>query len=251
MDDVQLRQLKRALRPGDELRVTIDKFEPEGEKSVMHVASAELLSLSVRSNTGVERTVVPAKRSGGELPLPPPPVPTRPAPSQQPRPTSLEQEAADEHDGAGEAPHSERAKIFAEWVLTAFADVLLGGGGDGGSRDGTCVGGSGSSGSILDVAGGKGELSLHLALSGHRVTLVDPRPTSGFLSKWQRKLLRRSGQPPFTVHVMPVPKAYERTKSATITRLTSDHLTGPVCLYTGRARALWRSRRRCGRRYRK
>ena len=29
--------------------------------------------------------------------------------------------------------------------------------------------------------------------------MVDPRPNSGFLSKWQRKLLRKSGRPPFAV----------------------------------------------------
>ena len=52
---------------------------------------------------------------------------------------------------------------------------------------------------VLDVAGGKGELSLHLTLAGARVTLVDPRKNSGYLSKWQRKLLRRSGRPPFDV----------------------------------------------------
>eukprot|EP00966_Prymnesium_polylepis_P076713 1778538-Prymnesium_polylepis.1 len=74
MEDGELRQLKRSLRPGDELRVQIHAAEPEGEKSVNHVSRATVLSLSVRSNTGTERTLVPDKRQGrNELPPLPPP----------------------------------------------------------------------------------------------------------------------------------------------------------------------------------
>ena len=191
MADDELRQMKRSLRPGDELRVHIHATEPEGEKSVLHVSSATVLSLSVRSNTGEERTIVPEKRPGGELPpLPQPP---------QPKGSLVQDEEIDRHEVDG-APHTERARVFGEWVLEMFGSILdvssdSGGdvGIDGGGR------GDGSRAGILDVAGGKGELAMHLTLAGQSVTLVDPRPNSGFLSKWQRKRLRKSGQPPFRV----------------------------------------------------
>lgn len=81
---------------------------------------------------------------------------------------------------------SNRARAFASWLLSpAFGlPELLG--------EDACV---------LDVAGGKGELSLTLTMMGARSVLVDPR--EGKLSRRQRKALRRSDRVPFeTVHTM-------------------------------------------------
>ena len=182
MDDAALRELKRSLRPGDTLTVSIHAREPNGgEKACLHVQSATVTGLSIRSNTGIERMVVPQKRQAS---------PPLPADARPPAP-DLSGVSTAEGDGVhgDDAPHSERAQVFGDWVLATFAQVLQGGG-DGGEpgRHG-----------VLDVAGGKGELSLHLTLAGQRCTLVDPRPHSGYLSKWQRKRLRRSGFPPFEV----------------------------------------------------
>ena len=116
MDDVELRQLKRSLRPGDQLKVTIHASEPGGgDKACLHVRSATVIALSVRSNTGIERTVVPEKRPGGNLPPTPLPPAARSAEDSQdlPPPTTGEPDEEERHDGANEAPHTERARVHA------------------------------------------------------------------------------------------------------------------------------------------
>uniref|UniRef100_A0A0G4HX71 Methyltransferase domain-containing protein n=1 Tax=Chromera velia CCMP2878 TaxID=1169474 RepID=A0A0G4HX71_9ALVE len=52
---------------------------------------------------------------------------------------------------------------------------------------------------VLDVAGGKGELSLILTLEGIDCILVDPRTVGGKLSRRQRKQMRKSGRGSFGV----------------------------------------------------
>jgi hypothetical protein len=209
------------------------KVEPAtaSTAALHHVATGTLLSMSVRSNTGIERTrdlTPPATaasaaetssgggsdagadataRVGGAAAV-----------------KSME-EVADEgteelHEPASEAKHRERAKCFADWLVAQFPWLLegarheaaerldetveeeggVGGGGDDGVGDAAVRAAADvGKGGVLDVAGGKGELSLFLTLAGVPCTLVDPRPSSGFLSRWQRKLLRRSGKPPFEV----------------------------------------------------
>ena len=76
---------------------------------------------------------------------------------------------------------SERARVFGEWVLAKFGPRL--------QRDGLTV---------VDVAGGKGELSLLLTLEGLECVVVDPRPDCK-LSRRQRKQLRKSGTTDFAV----------------------------------------------------
>jgi hypothetical protein len=81
---------------------------------------------------------------------------------------------------------SDRATVFGAWLESPAFQLrtLLGEGA-----------------SVLDVAGGKGELTLTLTMAGVRAVLVDPR--QGKLSRRQRKALRRSDREPFEcVHAM-------------------------------------------------
>ena len=195
MPDDELRWLKRRLRMGDRLRATayaIERGISEETAPLLHVRQAELLELSLRSNTGREHTRV------AEAPMLAPGADAYSAPAgksadgdgdegdgeEADEPSSAAVDAAggdEEAHGGGEARRQDRARIFVEWVQTTFAPILA------------------SGGTVLDVAGGKGELCFHLTLAGIRCTLVDPRPSSGYLSKWQRKRLRRSGLPGFGV----------------------------------------------------
>ena len=127
MDDGALRQLKRSLRPGDALRVTVHARELAGSGSVLHVREATVLSLSVASNTG-ERRRVSLDGEPTATALPPPP-PLRPrSEAKQPPSTSTAADADPDGDdgvhGDGEAPRTERARIFGEWILRSFAHVL-------------------------------------------------------------------------------------------------------------------------------
>ena len=61
MEDDALRWFKRRLRPGDRISVTIHAIERAAnaaadEPPLCHVTNVVLLDLSIRSNTGVERT---------------------------------------------------------------------------------------------------------------------------------------------------------------------------------------------------
>ena len=187
MADDELRWLKRRLRPGDQIRAEIFATERATDESVAtlnHVRHASLLSMSLRSNTGREHTreleeteqsfSTPADNGDGE---------DGDEREDEAAPDDGDELAgsSDAHAG-GEARRQERARIFVEWILATFSNVR-----------------SGDVGSVLDVAGGRGELCFHLTLEGVRCTLVDPRPSSGYLSKWQRKRMRRSGQPAFEV----------------------------------------------------
>jgi hypothetical protein len=74
---------------------------------------------------------------------------------------------------------SPRARVLARWLLaTVGRDALARGSG------------------VLDVAGGKGEVSMALSFLGVRSTLVDPRAraSSGQLARRQRKLMRKTGR---------------------------------------------------------
>ena len=261
MDDDELRTIKQSVRPGDRLQVTVHSIEqpaaPDGT-ALLHVRTAKLLSMSLRSNTGFEHTGADhpnagnAKASGdmsgaagvsrssaggderitaASVAAPPSPPPWQPSRSEaarqarqrlanqrqvQQRQANLtakaaaatapsqpeeeggeaaageeeEEEEAEEHGASGsggEARRQERAQLFASWVTAHFPQLQA----DGDAYE--------SRGRVLDVAGGRGELSLHLTLAGVACTLVDPRPSSGFLSKWQRKMLRKSGRPSFQV----------------------------------------------------
>ena len=84
--------------------------------------------------------------------------------------------ASDEHGPSGAQAKSERARVFAVWLVGTFGHEYL-------SR------GSG----VVDVAGGRGELTFELAVT-QRVpaTLLDPRHP-GKLTKQQKALLLASG----------------------------------------------------------
>jgi hypothetical protein len=220
MPDDDLRWLKQRLRPGDMLRATVSAIERstrEGVPPLMHVSEARVLALSLRSNTGREhmrvlddaeqQPPVRAGMGGG-------PSDTRRRGRGDSGKTQdgegdegdeggegdeghedaegFEGEAGGEGgegeaggEGGGEARRQERAKLFVDWLLVTFGAAL---------RTGESGGGA-----VLDVAGGRGEVCFHLSLAGVRCTLVDPRPSSGYLAKWQRKRLRKSGQPSFGV----------------------------------------------------
>ena len=77
-----------------------------------------------------------------------------------------------------------RAAAFAEWIALTFSSA-----------------GAGAviENDIVDVAGGRGELSMALSLAGVPTLLIDPRPFSGRLSKRLRKALRKCGRPPLSV----------------------------------------------------
>ena len=203
MQDEELRSVKLSRRKGDRLRVAIHSVEDSaipGGQALLHVQSATLLSLSLRSNTGFEHTreVTHSTDETNE---------TIPASLETSGVASGEGPEGGGHggaDGGGEARRQERAELFAQWVLQQYPHLILAAARD--SRGATSLGSSGCDGhgeghtrSVLDVAGGRGELSLHLTLLGLPCTLVDPRPTSGFLSKWQRKRLRKSSRDPFRV----------------------------------------------------
>ena len=86
-------------------------------------------------------------------------------------------EADDLDDADAHATHSKqsRAPQFAAWLLATFGREML----------------SAGTG-VVDVAGGRGDLSFELALAGVRTTLVDERREVGALDRRQRKRLRRA-----------------------------------------------------------
>ena len=222
MGNDEVRQLKQQLRPGDTVSAEVFEIEPpgtDGRGPCYHIAKARIVSMNVKSNTGIQRDVAPGVEEAEQGSNPLGAVEGRSQfsgkktkrPPKAPRSTlhngheagyeaeagheaSAASEAADDdappakraapngRDGAKHNHCSERASIFGQWVIDNF---------------GAAVRASGKE--VLDVAGGKGELSLYLTLGGLKCTLVDPRESSGFLSHRQRKQLRRSGLPPFEV----------------------------------------------------
>jgi hypothetical protein len=71
---------------------------------------------------------------------------------------------------------SKRAELFKDWILATFGTEYL------------------SSGCILDVAGGRGDLAFELGVLANLVcNVVDPRPTK--LKRWQTKVLKKTGKP--------------------------------------------------------
>ncbi|KAG0374598.1 hypothetical protein BGX24_010184, partial [Mortierella sp. AD032] len=82
--------------------------------------------------------------------------------------------ASDPHQKTTKNQHRERALYFAKWLIDTFSGEFL-------------TSGSG----VLDVAGGRGDLSWELQTrQGIRSTVVEPRPGKG-MRKWQRKWLEK------------------------------------------------------------
>ncbi|KAF9087082.1 hypothetical protein BGX23_008384 [Mortierella sp. AD031] len=80
--------------------------------------------------------------------------------------------ASDPHQKTTKNQHRERALYFAQWLINTFTSEFLN---------------SGSG--VLDIAGGRGDLSWELQTrQGIRSTVVEPRPGKG-MRKWQRKWL--------------------------------------------------------------
>ena len=134
-------------------------------QALLHVQSASLLSMSLRSNTGFERSRelddgtdanggvhALSEREAHELPA-----------------DNDEEDDDSEHskDGNGEdAQRQERAQLFAQWAAKHFPHLV---------HESPQLSRRGNPPFALDVAGGRGELSLHLTLQGIYATLVDPR----------------------------------------------------------------------------
>ncbi|KAF8948863.1 hypothetical protein BGZ47_002023 [Haplosporangium gracile] len=82
--------------------------------------------------------------------------------------------ASDPHQKTTKNQHRERALYFAKWLIDTFTRQSLNAG-------------SG----VLDIAGGRGDLSWELQTrQGIRSTVVEPRPGKG-MRKWQRKWLEK------------------------------------------------------------
>ncbi|KAK3832646.1 MAG: hypothetical protein JOS17DRAFT_683613 [Linnemannia elongata] len=82
--------------------------------------------------------------------------------------------ASDPHQKTTKNQHRERALYFAKWLIDTFTRQCLNAG-------------SG----VLDIAGGRGDLSWELQTrQGIRSTVVEPRPGKG-MRKWQRKWLEK------------------------------------------------------------
>ena len=68
---------------------------------------------------------------------------------------------------------SQRARVFAEWILETYGHDQL------------------QSGVVLDIAGGRGDLSFELSVKhGVKCIIVDPRPQK--FRKWQLKILKKN-----------------------------------------------------------
>ncbi|KAF9905764.1 hypothetical protein EC991_001302 [Linnemannia zychae] len=82
--------------------------------------------------------------------------------------------ASDPHQKTTKNQHRERALYFAKWLIDTFSREFLN---------------SGSG--VLDIAGGRGDLSWELQTrQGIRSTVVEPRPGKG-MRKWQHKWLEK------------------------------------------------------------
>jgi hypothetical protein len=185
VDSDELEEFRRNVRCGDTIEVTvggIEMFKPKGgleEAELHHAVGARICAMHVHGNTGSARAVVFNRGGGGgggwneagtSAILPPP--------STDCVTTSITTAMLDEQDGDAEEKQQhdsskERFAVFADFISEKFA--------------------LNASSRIIEVAGGKGDLALLLALKGYRVLLVDPRENSGLLSKRQRKQIRKEG----------------------------------------------------------
>ncbi|GMH97499.1 hypothetical protein TrST_g9255 [Triparma strigata] len=157
--------LHRSARRGDTVSLTIGKLEPLKKSPgtyLLHATDAVITSIHVHGNTGNSyEKEIPITSS-----LPPPPLP--PPSSPLPPPPTSDLDVNEVHPPS----KKERFSVFLNFLSEKF-DL--------------------KKNHILDVAGGQGKLSLLLTLSGHSVTLIDPRPNSGLLSSKHRKQLRKNG----------------------------------------------------------
>jgi len=209
LDDATTLRLRRELRPGDRLRVRYARSEwvlprgasAEGEKVLLllHACEARITALSVVSNTGTARRLIAAGEGDGEG-----------EGEGDDGAMVVGKEAAgwggaDDNDcgaddGFGEEEATSGADgrhVFSEARFGVFADWLDA---EFGAQLRACQASNSEMrrvGAVLDVGGGKGELSLLLALRGLRAVVVDPREHAGMLSRRQRKQLRRSGSEGF------------------------------------------------------
>ncbi|KAG0262705.1 hypothetical protein BG011_009835 [Mortierella polycephala] len=82
--------------------------------------------------------------------------------------------ASDPHQKTTKNQHRERALYFAQWLISTFTRDFL--------NSGT---------GVLDIAGGRGDLSWELQTrQGIQSTVIEPRPGKG-MRKWQRKWLEK------------------------------------------------------------
>ncbi|KAF9178315.1 hypothetical protein BGZ51_007883 [Haplosporangium sp. Z 767] len=82
--------------------------------------------------------------------------------------------ASDPHQKTTKNQHRERALYFAQWLISTFTREFL--------NSGT---------GVLDIAGGRGDLSWELQTrQGIQSTVIEPRPGKG-MRKWQRKWLEK------------------------------------------------------------
>ncbi|KAF9414821.1 hypothetical protein BGZ94_000273 [Podila epigama] len=82
--------------------------------------------------------------------------------------------SCDPHQKTTKNQHRERSLYFAQWLIDTFSRALL----DSGSG-------------VLDIAGGRGDLSWELQTrQGIRSTIIEPRPGKG-MRKWQRRWLEK------------------------------------------------------------
>ena len=81
----------------------------------------------------------------------------------------------EQFSGAELKSSSKRAELFKSWILETYGREYL------------------SSGTILDVAGGRGDLSFELGVQENlSCEIVDPRPTK--LKRWQANILKKTGK---------------------------------------------------------
>jgi hypothetical protein len=234
LPDAKALVLKRDLRQGDVLSARYERVEPftprgaEAPAPLYHVADARITAMRVGSTR--EPLLVPQP-----LLAPQPLLVQQPARAAHPAAVEpmraagagAEAEEADrgeEEANGGEAEVSahaacesraqkeQRFALFAQWLVATFKHVPLlvppvsaiahevgppSAEPQPAAAAGGCGDGSGAlgGGRVLDVAGGRGDLCLELALRGWRCVVVDPRENCGLLSRKQRKRLRQGARP--------------------------------------------------------
>ena len=81
----------------------------------------------------------------------------------------------EQFSGAELQSSCKRAELFRSWILQTYGREYL------------------SSGTILDIAGGRGDLSFELGVQENLVCeIVDPRPTK--LKRWQANIIKKTGK---------------------------------------------------------
>ena len=193
LSEADVAEVRRVLRSGDVITATIYKEEPNSGNNggpLWHVKSTTTTSIAIQSNTKISRTENKRKLPSN-LPL-----------KRKPTITEAGHEAADEDDdqirsliinipkqletynyklpqrGPGFSNHdqswSRKCVVLKDFILSKFSISFLN---------------SGSG--VLDVAGGKGELTYLLMMEGVKCTLVDPREKIAQLNKRQRKAVTK------------------------------------------------------------